>query len=203
MKPTKQHIAARALRLFNEKGFVNVRLQHIADAAFVSVGHLAYHFKSKDALAESLYDELKTKQEGLFTEFRVVVLFEDIHRFLQSDYQLQQEYIFFYLDTLELLRAYPAIKERHFEHCQWKLRQITHMIRFNMARGALQPMPEEQLQHLAWQFRILLDNWLYIRHTSQTGAALEKDFLADLWAVLQPFFSDTGKLEFSQLYAGW
>jgi AcrR family transcriptional regulator len=36
MKPTKQYIADKALSLFNEKGFVNLRLQHIADAAFVS-----------------------------------------------------------------------------------------------------------------------------------------------------------------------
>ena len=62
MKPTKQYILDKALALFNEKGFVNVRLQHIADSAFVSVGHLAYHFKNKDDLILSLYKKLKKKQ---------------------------------------------------------------------------------------------------------------------------------------------
>ncbi len=38
MKPTKQYILDKALILFDEKGFVNVRLQHIADSAFVSDG---------------------------------------------------------------------------------------------------------------------------------------------------------------------
>ena len=50
MKPTRQYILDKALTLFNEKGFVNVRLQHIADSAFVSVEHLAYHFKNKKIL---------------------------------------------------------------------------------------------------------------------------------------------------------
>lgn len=44
MKPTKQYISDKALALFNEKGFVNVRLQHIADSAFVSVGHLVLQY---------------------------------------------------------------------------------------------------------------------------------------------------------------
>ena len=106
MKPTKQHIQDHALKLFNEKGFVNVRLQHIADAAFVSVGHLAYHFKNKDGIVEELYDELRGKQALLLAEFRVVPLLEDINRYLGAVYDLQSTYIFFYLDTLEVLRAY-------------------------------------------------------------------------------------------------
>ena len=57
MKTTKQYIKDHALKLFNQSGFVNVRLQHIADAAFISVGHLAYHFKNKDSIINELYDK--------------------------------------------------------------------------------------------------------------------------------------------------
>jgi AcrR family transcriptional regulator len=78
MKPTKQYILDKALILFNEKGFVNVRLQHIADTAFVSVGNLGYHFKNKEDIISSLYKRLKKKQELLLTEFSVLPLFEDI-----------------------------------------------------------------------------------------------------------------------------
>ena len=105
MKPTKQHIKDHALKLFNEKGFVNVRLQHIADAAFVSVGHLAYHFKNKDTIVAELYEDLKSRQQQILNEYRVVPLFEDINAYLVSTYQLQSTYKFFYADTLEILRA--------------------------------------------------------------------------------------------------
>jgi AcrR family transcriptional regulator len=84
MKPTKQYIPDKALILFNEKGFVNVRLQHIADDAFVSVGHLAYRFKNKADIILSLYKRLKKRQELLLTESRVLPLFEDIDCLLRN-----------------------------------------------------------------------------------------------------------------------
>lgn len=61
MKPTKQKILDSALRLFNEKGIVNVRLQHIADESIVSVGHLAYHYANKEAIINALYRALTRK----------------------------------------------------------------------------------------------------------------------------------------------
>ncbi|MFM7429821.1 MAG: TetR/AcrR family transcriptional regulator, partial [Flammeovirgaceae bacterium] len=48
-KEVKQAILHKALALFNLNGFVNVRLQHIADASEISVGHMAYHYKNKEA----------------------------------------------------------------------------------------------------------------------------------------------------------
>ena len=65
MKHTKDSILGHSLKLFNRHGFVNVRLQHIADAGSISVGHLAYHFKNKEAIIEALYDLLKKQQEVL------------------------------------------------------------------------------------------------------------------------------------------
>ncbi|MEL7123903.1 MAG: TetR/AcrR family transcriptional regulator, partial [Bacteroidota bacterium] len=50
MKSTKQKILDAALKLFNQDGIVNVRLQHIADEAFVSVGNLAYHYSNKESI---------------------------------------------------------------------------------------------------------------------------------------------------------
>ena len=41
MAKTKQKILLAALQLFNENGIANVRLQHITDEAFHSIGNLA------------------------------------------------------------------------------------------------------------------------------------------------------------------
>lgn len=199
LKPTKQHIQDHALKLFNQKGFVNVRLQHIADAAFVSVGHLAYHFKNKDSIVESLYDELRGKQEQLLNEYRVVPLFEDINSYFASNYEIQCIYMFFYVDTLEILRAYPEIQKKHFLNVQWQLTQLKTMIGFNCARGAFNKLADEQQTFLAWQLRSLIDMWPYLKKVqgvSQIGQLL---FLSDMWAVLTPFFTDMGNKEYQQL----
>lgn len=185
--------------LFNEKGFVNVRLQHIADAAFVSVGHLAYHFKNKDALTELLYDELRTGQEQLLNEYRVVPLFEDINRYLAAVFQLQTRYIFFYLDTLEIIRAYPEIKVKHNQHVQWQLAQLQLMLDFNIARGSIQHLGPAQVKDMAWQMRSLMDSWRYIRRTESDLPDNEQDFLQQIWGILKPLFTDMGMREYGQM----
>ncbi len=97
------------MKLFNKHGFVNVRLQHIADFGGISVGHLAYHLKSKSCIVEDLYDQLKEAQERSLYEFRIAHLFEDINLQLGDIFKWQKHYLFFYLDTLEVFRAYPSI----------------------------------------------------------------------------------------------
>ncbi len=92
MKHTKSYILDRALKLFNKNGFVNVRLQHIADFGSISVGHLAYHFKHKDCIVEALYDELKQAQETSLFEFRMAHLFEEINRQLRDIFKITSGY---------------------------------------------------------------------------------------------------------------
>lgn len=200
MKYTKAYIQARSLKLFNKNGFVNVRLQHMADDCKISVGHLAYHFKHKDCIVEALYDALKEQQETLLYDFRTAHLFEDINRQLLSIFLLQKQYIFFYLDTLEILRAYPAIKEKHQQHIQWQLQQIEWMFEFNVFRGSLKEAASEgQYKKLASLFWITMDNWMYARKISGGAHLNENDFLQDLWSLMVPYFTEEGLQEFKHL----
>lgn len=176
-----------------------MRLQHIADAAFVSVGHLAYHFKNKDAITELLYDELRNGQAQLLNEYRVVPLFEDINRYLTAAFRLQTKYIFFYLDTLEIIRAYPEIKAKHNKHIQWQLAQLQLMLDFNIARGSIVPLGAEQIKNTAWQMRSLIDSWRYIRRTEGDLPDEEAAFLQQVWGLLKPLFTDMGVREYGQV----
>lgn len=200
MKHTKNSILEQSLKLFNRYGFVNVRLQHIADAGSISVGHLAYHFKNKDAIIESLYDQLKEQQEVLLYDFRTVHLFEDIKQQLQLIFRLQKKYLFFYLDTLEVLRAYPAIKEKHQQHIAWQLQQIEWMFEFNIFRGSFKENQDGQNKKLDWLFWIAVDNWMHARLISGLDHLNEEDFLQDVWNLLMPYFTAEGQEEFQLLY---
>jgi AcrR family transcriptional regulator len=199
VKPTKQYIAEKALALFNSKGFVNVRLQHIADAAFVSVGHLAYHFKNKDAITGLLYDELCAQQVQLLNEFRVLPLFDDLNRYLKAVFGLQERYIFFYLDTLEIVRAYPEIRDKHQQHIAWQWTQLQGMLNFNIARGSMVALSAEQVTTTARQLRLLMDGWRHSRRIETQAADTQNEFLQDMWGFLQPFFTDMGAREYRQL----
>ena len=200
MKPTKQYISEKALTLFNEKGFGNVRLQHIADSAFVSVGHLAYHFKNKGDILLTLYKKLKKKQEILLTEFRVLPLFDDIDLLLHNVFALQQQYRFFYLDTLEVLRAFPEVAEKHRQLMVFQRHQIQFMIEFNFSRGSFTgPLYEGQFADIAKHCCLLMDNWLSYQIVQGETEPGEADFHKDLWAILHFLFTDMGQVEFRQL----
>ena len=91
MSKTKEKIQLAALQLFNTEGIVNVRLQHIADEAFISVGNLAYHYPNKEAIVQALYQMIVKKQEELLAEYRIVPLFDNINYLFLHTYHLQKQ----------------------------------------------------------------------------------------------------------------
>jgi len=56
---TKDKICDTAIRLFNEKGYENVSLREIAEAAGTTIGNLTYHFAQKELLLENIAQRFK------------------------------------------------------------------------------------------------------------------------------------------------
>ncbi|WP_332369331.1 TetR/AcrR family transcriptional regulator [Spirosoma telluris] len=66
---TKGRILNASVRLFNEYGVDAVRLQQIAEEIGISVGNLAYHFKTKDAIIESVYEQVLDEFAHIFRQY--------------------------------------------------------------------------------------------------------------------------------------
>lgn len=201
-KSTKDKILDAAARCFNRDGLVNVRLQHIGDEAqYMSVGNLAYHYRTKELIVQAIWERLVAEQRVLMAEFRVLPLFEDVERYLRSSFALQQRYLFFYQDTLELMRAYPAIAVAHRQHLAWQSQQFNEMLRFNAARGAFVPMAAEGHARLAQLFCMTAETWLYRQRVLDQPAEDFQAYRDSLWALLLPCMTQMGNMEFSQLNA--
>ncbi len=200
MAKNKEKILTAALKLFNEEGFVNVRLQHIADEALVSVGNLAYHYANKEAIIQALYETVTQRQGELLAEYRIVPLFDNLNYLFLHTYQLQEAYIFFYLDTLEIIRAYPRIGEIHRTHIQSQISQLKLMLDFNTARGALITEPSEgAFEQLAHQIWMAMDFWRTQHAIRSTAPATESLYCDSIWHLLIPYFTAMGKQEYIQM----
>lgn len=198
----RQRVLNAALKLFNRDGLLNVRLQHISDESIVSVGNMAYHFKNKDAIVQALWAELVQQQRILLQEFRVLPLFEDTERLMRAMFELQQSYLFFYLDTLEIMRAYPDIRSEYQEHLHWQAQQMETMIRFNVSRGAFTEEPEDGFfARLAAQFWMSADLWVYRQMICQSPPDDYFLFRKTLWSLFLPLCTEMGKKEFVQINA--
>lgn len=198
----RQKILDAALLLFNRDGLVNVRLQHISDESIVSLGNISYHFRNKDAIVQAIWQQLKAQQRICLDAYRVVPLFEDTEHLLQHIFALQQAYRFFYLDTLEIIRAYPELQAEYQQQVQWQNQQMLMSIQFNVSRGAFIQEPELGFfSQLAEQFWFNADLWLYQQSIRQLPLNEYSAFRKALWSLFVPLFSDMGKKEFAQLNA--
>lgn len=196
---TKERILENAVSLFNRFGYVNVRLQYIADEANLSVGNLAYHFKTKEAIFEAIYINLEKEQKILLTDLRAVPLFENINNHLKATYKIQQKYSFFYSDTLEILRSFYHTKKQYREYSKWFIAQIETLIAFNISRGAFESKKLKATNNnLAELYWMTLELWLYQTRIRGIENTEETDFINSAWAVFFPYFSDVGHLEYSQ-----
>ncbi|MDX2283429.1 MAG: TetR/AcrR family transcriptional regulator [Bacteroidia bacterium] len=202
-RTTKQRILDAAIRCFNRSGIAGTRLQHIADEAEgMSVGNMAYHYRTKELIVQAIWEQLRQEQEGLMAEFRVLPLFEDLERQMRSQFQIQQRYRFFYQDTLDVLRSYPAIAALHRRHWAWQEQQLRLMFRFNVSRGAFAPeQAEGQHDRLAALYWAQAETWLYRQELLGLDAGSFAGFRDPLWGLLSSCFSDMGWLEFRQLNA--
>jgi len=197
---TKQKIITSALKLFNQNGLVNVRLQHIADEAFVSVGNLAYHYPNKETILNTIYAELVKRQDEVLAEYRVVPLFDNIDRLIWNTFQLQQEYLFFYLDTLEVLRLYPAIGELHRARVVAQQMQIKGMLDFNVSRGALKAPSETSNDNaLAAQIWMTMDLWLTQHFVQTNDQPNPQAYRSAVWNLFIPYFTEMGRREYQQM----
>ncbi|UXE68172.1 MAG: TetR/AcrR family transcriptional regulator [Chryseotalea sp. WA131a] len=196
----KRIILQSALTLFNKNGFVNVRLQHIADQAKISVGHMAYHYKNKEGILSAIYQQLTERQRIHLAEFRVVPLFEDIDRQIKSSFELQQDFIFFYQDMLEIMRGFPSIRTIHQQQIIWHVLQIQTMIDFNIARGVFLPLSfPDQGKNTASHYWAASEFWCYRQSVTGQPLTTFSDFRKSVWSVLVPLFTHVGIVEFNQL----
>lgn len=200
MAKNKEKILTAALKLFNRDGMVNVRLQHIADESLVSVGNIAYHYNNKEAILIALYEALTKKQKQLLAEYRIVPLFDNIDRLVHHTFQLQLEYIFFYLDTLEIVRAYPLVGQAHQQHINSQLSQLKTILDFNVSRGALVKEPMEGIfNQLALQIWMTMDFWLTQQSIRNDKTPDVGDYKKATWNLLIPYFTNMGRLEYEQM----
>jgi len=196
-KDTKQRILKAALSNFNELGYFNVRLQHIADTANMSVGNMAYHFQQKVELFNILYKEWRKQHDFLLGDIHLTPIFENFDTFLQQIYQLQQQYRFLYIDQLELVRMSPEVQSSYQEYFQNQQEQLDILLALYQARGVLD-WKKQNPQLIALKIRRIIDNWLRLQlMEGKTTTSLPK-FQAHVWSELQPYFTESGQVEFTE-----
>lgn len=194
---TKLRIIESAIRLFNQDGVANVRLQQIADEAGISVGNLAYHFRNKDIIVSTVY-------ENLFDEFSEILSFylkspglADFDQQLDLYHSFFAKYNFYLIDLFEIERSNPAIMTRWHQFVAKMLLQIRKRLDYCVQRGVLMPEPVQGI------YDTLTNNiWMTIIFWVPQQILKGQSFTADhfknaVWAQISPYFTRRGLDEFT------
>lgn len=199
MKNTKERILSAAVKRFNQDGMVNVRLQHIADEAFISIGNMAYHYKNKEAIVLAIHSQLASELRSLMSEMNIVPLFEYMDHYFHELFLLQRHYSFFFTDMLEVFRGYPVIEEEHRQLISWQKMQYEQMLSFNENRGVFR-LDQWSAQLCFTVDQLWMNTYMYgtFRSIHQQEQNIS-DYCNQIWSLLIPLMTDLGLRELKQL----
>ena len=198
---TKQKILKAAIQLFNDNGMANVRLQQIADEIGISPGNLAYHFKNKEAIIDSVQEDLLEQVSDILSTYRVFPNLMDFDNQLTKYFAFIQTHPFYFLDILEIDRHYPAVHAKRQLHISKMISQIRKRFDFNQQRGLIKaeesPGLYEDIANAIW---VLITFWVpqnMIKRCDQTDDI--KAFKKSIWNQLYPYLTKKGVAEYKQL----
>jgi AcrR family transcriptional regulator len=195
MSKTKQKILESAIKMFNEHGVANVRLQQIADEGGISVGNLAYHFKNKEAIVAFVYDEIFSEFSGILSDYLMIENIGEIDHKLSQYYMFFKNYQFYFTDIFEIERNYPEIISKWHSYVNRMMLQIKGRIDYDIQRGVIIPQSDEMNELLANNIWMSIIFWLPQRMLRGFPVD-EKLFKEAVWSQMVPYFTQKGQDEF-------
>jgi len=197
---TKQKIIASSIKLFNQNGLTNVRLQQIADDVGISVGNLAYHYYSKEAIVKEIDRQLSELIAPVIDPNRSFPSLMDFDTQLAHYYHLLMNYSFYFLDLLEIKRKYPKLYKKRKQYIYQIILQIENWFEFNIQNGILKPEPRPRhykiIAHTVWMI-ITFYMTQPIDHGKPEDS--ERVFKEMVWSQMLPHLTEVGRMEFDIL----
>jgi AcrR family transcriptional regulator len=195
---TAERIAEVTLELFNRFGEPNVSTTMISAELNISPGNLYYHYPSKDALVNQLYDRYESALLGLLDAAPDVQDVEDTWFFLHSLFEQVWNHRFLYRDLNNLLSG-----NRHLEtHFHAALERKTHAFRSlleSLATSGLMRIDPDSIETLSASMSVMVTYWLsyeYVRNPRQAmepasaGLALTRG-AQHVLSLLKPYMAST------------
>ena len=169
---TAERIAEVTLELFNRYGEPNVSTTLISAELGISPGNLYYHYASKDALVNQLFDHYEVSMLGLLDAAPDVRDIEDTWFFLHSLFEQVWSHRFLYRDLNNLLSG-----NRHLEtHFHAVLERKTHAFRLmleSLSAAGLMRIGPDSVETLSASMSVMVTYWLSYEYVRNPRQALE------------------------------
>ena len=121
----------------------------------------------------------------------------DFDNHLARYYHLLSNYSFYFIDLLELKRAYPKLYKRQNNYIQEITQQVEHWFSANVERGLIEPPIRSGhykiIAHTIW---MIITFWMTQPIDRGLPEERERVFKEVVWSQVLPYLTTSGRLEF-------
>jgi AcrR family transcriptional regulator len=163
---TRDKIIQASIALFNEQGERNVTTNHIAAHLGISPGNLYYHFRNKEDIILSIYEEYA--RNLLLDTFPQVTNdikpLDAIILYMDAVFQMMMKFRFFYSNLPVLLDKNPSLREKYVE-VQHSIADRVSQLLTSLRAAEIIDFEDEELADIVSILRIINTFWLSFYQT--------------------------------------
>ncbi|SET20846.1 TetR/AcrR family transcriptional regulator [Thalassotalea agarivorans] len=193
---TREKIIQASIELFNDRGERNVTTNHIAAHLGISPGNLYYHFRNKEDIIFSIYEEYA--RNLLLDTFPKVSAdvkpLDAIILYMDAVFQAMMKFRFFYANLPVLLGKNPSLREKYVEvqHC---LTDRVSQLLLSLRDTDIMTFEDDELPDIVSILRLVNTFWLsfYQTQTSDTeiNDAVFYQGVLKILVIIRPYTTKT------------
>jgi len=191
-RETQDRIINTALVLFNDFGTKAISTNRIADECGVSRGNLHYHFRTKEEIIQTIFQQIDREMEQNWSDDHLHPTMEYMHAMFDRQMKLIWQYRFFYLELNSLLQNDARLKVLFFDNRGKRVKEVKIFFEAMIQQGYINladdPDTLESLLLTSW---LVSDQWpqyLAINEMVLNEENISRgfDLLLD---IFQPYFT--------------
>ena len=198
---TRDKIIQASIELFNEQGERNVTTNHIAAHLSISPGNLYYHFRNKEDIILSIYEEYA--RNLLLDTFPQVSPdikpFDAVILYMDAVFQALMKFRFFYVNLPVLLAKNPVLHQKYVEVQYTITQRLTEMLR-SLRDANMMTFDDEELPDIVSILRLINTFWLSFYQTQNENAIINDSVFYDgvlkILVMIRPYITDSAMNDF-------
>lgn len=198
---TWDKIIQASIELFNEHGERNVTTNHIAAHLGISPGNLYYHFRNKEDIILSIYEQYA--RNLLLDTFPQVSPtakpLDAIIMYMDAVFQAMSKFRFFYANLPVLLSKNPLLREKYVEVQELISKRVSDMM-VSLRDVGMIDFTDEELPELVSILRLVNTFWLSFYQTqnmeNEIDASVFYEGVLKILVILKPYTTEKALPEF-------
>ncbi|WDD98940.1 MULTISPECIES: TetR/AcrR family transcriptional regulator [Thalassomonas] len=198
---TRDKIIQASIALFNEQGERNVTTNHIAAHLGISPGNLYYHFRNKEDIILSIYEEY-ARNLVLETFPQVspdVKPLDAIILYMDAVFQAMMKFRFFYSNLPVLLAKNPSLRDKYVSVQQSIAERVSQLL-VSLRDADMMDFDVEELPDIVSILRLVNTFWISFYQTQnidvEINDAVFYQGVLKILVIIRPYITESAMPEF-------